>query len=67
VLKVVNKKVESQLKVIESEIKANRDKIKGLNRDMAVICEEIKNVKEVLAKKANFSDIIHQFERKADK
>ena len=32
-----------------------------------IICEQIKNIKEVLANKANFSDIIQHVEKKADK
>jgi hypothetical protein len=32
-----------------------------------ILCDQIRNIKEVLASKANFSDIIQHVERKADK
>lgn len=31
------------------------------------ICEEIQNLKDILSKKANYTDIIHHVEKKADK
>jgi arsenate reductase-like glutaredoxin family protein len=55
------------LKVIEGDIKSNRDKIKAIKGDVVSICEDIRNVKDILSRKANFTDIIHQVERKADK
>ena len=67
VLKAVTKKVDAQIKAIEQDIRSIQVKNKGLRNDIVSICEEIQNMKEVLSKKANFTDIIHQVEKKADR
>lgn len=67
VLKAVTKKVDAQIKAIEQDIRSIQVKAKGLRNDIVSICEEIQNMKEVLSKKANFTDIIHQVEKKADR
>ena len=67
VLKAVTKKVDAQIKAIEQDIRSIQVKSKGLRNDIVSICEEIQNMKEVLSKKANFTDIIHQVEKKADR
>lgn len=67
VLKAVTKKVDAQMKAIEQDIRSIQAKTKGLRNDIVSICEEIQNMKEVLSKKANFTDIIHQVEKKADR
>lgn len=67
VLKAVNKRVEAQLKVIENDIREIRGKIKQSNSDIIVVCEQIRNIKDVLSRKANFSDFIQFVEKKADK
>lgn len=67
VLKAVTKRVDAQIKTIEQDIRSIQVKSKGLRNDIVSICEEIQNMKEVLAKKANFTDIIHQVEKKADR
>lgn len=67
VLKAVTKKVDAQIKAIEQDIRSIQVKTKGLRNDIVSICEEIQNMKEVLSKKANFTDIIHQVEKKADR
>lgn len=67
VLKAVTKKVDAQIKAIEQDIRSIQVKAKGLRSDIVSICEEIQNMKEMLSKKANFTDIIHQVEKKADR
>lgn len=59
--------MEAQLKVIENDIREIRGKIKQSNSDIIVVCEQIRNIKDVLSRKANFSDFIQFVEKKADK
>ena len=67
VMKGVSKQVEMQLKIIENEIKTNRDRIKAMNNSFGLMSEDVKNIKEILARKANYTDIIVHVEKKADK
>lgn len=38
-----------------------------MKHNVGSICDEIKNMKEILSHKANYSDIIHQVEKKANR
>lgn len=67
VMKAVGRKIEMQLKVIEANIKDTKEGIKSTGGDVNVLCEEIRNVKDILSRKANFTDIVQHIERKADK
>ena len=59
VVKVVNKRFDLQLKMIDKNIKENAEATKQVRIDATLLEEETKNVKEILSQKANFSDIVH--------
>ena len=59
VVKVVNKRFDLQLKMIDKNIKENAEATKQVRIDVTLLEEETKNVKEILSQKANFSDIVH--------
>ena len=67
VVKVVNKRFDFQLKQIDRSIRENGENIRQVRIDVTNVEEEIKNMKNLLSQKANFSDIVHHVEKKADK
>ena len=66
-MKVVNKRFDFQLKQIDKSIRENGENIRQVRIDLVNVEEEVKNMKNILAQKANFSDIVHHVEKKADK
>lgn len=44
-----------------------REMIKSLTSGITITNDEINNVKELISKKANFSDVVHYIEAKADR
>lgn len=65
--KAVNKRFDLQLKAIDKDIRANAQQIKFIKENIGLVEEEIKNIKNLLAQKANFTDIVHHVEKKADR
>jgi ribosomal protein L34E len=65
--KAIAKKIESTFHCFETDIMESRDLIKSLTASMALANEEISSIKDLLSRKANFSDVVHYVESKADK
>ena len=59
VVKVVNKRFDFQLKMIDKSIRENNEATKQVRIDVGIVEEEIRNMKSMLAQKANFTDIVH--------
>ena len=66
-MKMISKRMEIQIKEIESNIRNNREKIDNLKYDIGITCGQIKNIRDILSKKANYSDFIINLEKKADR
>lgn len=67
VLKRVDGKIGGQMKEIRNDIHSLNVKTKDLKTNLINNGEEVTHVKDVVAKKANFSDLLHFIEKKADK
>lgn len=57
--KAISKKIDSSFQSFETDLMENRQLIKSLSSAVAITGEEISNLKELVSKKANFSDVVH--------
>jgi hypothetical protein len=65
--KAIAKKIESSFHCFETDLMESREIVKSLTTGLGLANEEISSMKDLLSRKANFSDVVHYIESKADK